>query len=115
MASLHPPHRTFRQCDHCRQLVESGAQTFACSAYGRHAADPPDTAWLRRHTPAAQWQTPAEIAREYSYSEKHVIRLATDAETPIACININGRWFILSCSFAHYVDHHVNGLDLFPE
>jgi|GEM_PF-7058014 len=60
---------------------------------------------LMETTPFSQWRTPAQIAAEFNYSAKHVIRLVKDPRNEIAAIAVDGRWFILQCSFASYIEN----------
>jgi hypothetical protein len=98
------PGNHFRQCAYCHRLAQLLNQEVACPAALKRPMPETDYQDLYRSTPFDQWRTPAEIGYLYGYSSKHVIRLVTLYKTHIMARRIDGRWMVLICSFALYLD-----------
>ena len=96
----------FRQCWNCLKLAKLSGQELACPFALKKPITEADYGDLICHTPFVQWRTPAQIGQEFGYSPKHVIRLATTHKTKIAAYLVDGRWFVLACSFALYLDEN---------
>ena len=96
-----PP--TFSPCQHCCTLQEN-THTYQCPALDVTRLTDEILERLLWQTPFAEWQTPEEISLEFDYSYKHVIRLIRNREHGIAAFQVDKRWKILRCSFAHYLD-----------
>ncbi|HLA43487.1 MAG TPA: hypothetical protein VJZ27_08640 [Aggregatilineales bacterium] len=94
---------TFTRCLICQMLARERGDSFVCMAWEFPELDEDALEKLMHQTPFARWEPPAEIGDTYNYSPKHVIRLVSESKNQIAAFNIQGRWFILTCSFAHYL------------
>ncbi len=82
-------------CEFCRQRTQD------CPALTE--ADPEKLADL---TPFAMWATAAELATDFFYTERHILRLVQDPANGIIFRDVNGAYFILKCSFERFFNQH---------
>jgi len=88
-------------CIGCQLLKEKFPDFSGCPMEKNPTATLDEAEALRHQTPHSQWITPRELARRYNYTPKHVLRLARAFEA--AMIDVEGRTYILFCSFARVV------------
>lgn len=86
--------KRFKPCEQCKQLGITCPGTTQV-----------DTQALAQNTPFAQWKTPEQLGERYSYTAKHIIRLAAQHPEQIRSVVVGGRWYILECTFALFLDN----------
>lgn len=59
---------------------------------------------LRDNTPFSGWRTPSQVAEQYGYSIKHILRLIRTHPDRIAVLVEDRRYYILTCSFERFLD-----------
>ncbi len=86
------------ECQFCKTLSDG-----QCPARQQKFFTAESIQSLRECTPFSAWQTPANIARNFHYHPKHVLRMVRDYHQRIAAHRQEGRYYILQCSFEHFV------------
>lgn len=92
----------FELCEHCQLLSKLSEDCQGCLHDETQATT--DVQYLEDHTPVSQWITPAELGNAFGFTARHIIRLSAKENNRIVRRNIDGRWYILRCSFTKYLD-----------
>lgn len=96
---------SFEQCDNCRLLTQNTDIDFQrCPIDNFSELDEAALQYIEKHAPLSRWKTAKEIAEQYNYSDRQVLRLADSLNNRIVARRYGGRWLILRCSFDLYME-----------
>lgn len=93
--------KPFELCEYCRLLFAPADAPATCPLVNGQVDDPAEVERLSTLIPFTRWHTPKQLGQAFGYSKKHALRLAK--EKGVAAIEIEGRWYVLWCSFAQLV------------
>lgn len=65
----------------------------------------PDPQKLSNLTPRSVWYTPQQIGEMFGYTAKQILRLARDPASHVVYLDVEGRIFILICTFTRFMQN----------
>lgn len=97
---------TIELCELCLLRNALNAEEAVCLAQRDTLFTHEELQYLMQYMPFARWQTPKALGEAHGYSSKQIIRLVSRRENRIVSTLVDGRWFILDCSFANFLRRH---------
>ena len=91
----------FEMCERCKLLSTPVNGTNTCPFLAVTGFEFSDVEQLRDIIPISRWYTPKQLGEDYGYSAKHALRLVR--EKGVTAIEVEGRWFVLYCSFTRLI------------